>query len=74
MSLLVQSLLRVKESPQRHENLRNLRRKAGLPFHRSRRGDSFTHYEADAIRAANPGPFPDSAGEIRRSRDLDWAE
>ena len=37
-------------------------------------GDCFTSCEADAIRAANPGPFPDSAGEIRRSRDLDWAE
>ena len=46
----------------------------GLAFPSERRGDSFTHYEADAIRAANPGPFPDSAGEIRWSRDLDWAE
>lgn len=30
--------------------------------------------EADAIRAANPGPFPDSTDEIRRSRDADWGE
>ena len=26
------------------------------------------------IRAAHPGPFPDSTAEIRRSRDADWGE